>query len=113
MTDRPVPDPYNANCPSRYVIEVIASKWSLLLLPALMDGPKRNGQLMRQIQGISQKMLTQTLKALEEYNLVQRYDYQEVPPKVEYTLTEQGRSLVGIIADLDQWVIDHFYELKK
>ncbi|MES0884009.1 winged helix-turn-helix transcriptional regulator [Roseibium sp. SCP14] len=105
------PNPYGADCPSRKLLELIGDKWSLLILPALVDGPKRNSELMRHIEGISQKMLTQTLKSLEEARLVHRHDYGEVPPRVDYRLTEFGISLVKIVAQLDQWVIDHYEEI--
>lgn len=105
------PDPYAALCPSRQIIAVIGDKWSLLVIPLLFDGPKRNAELMRAIEGISQKMLTQTLKRLEEYNLVARHDYGEVPPRVDYRLTKLGRSLGRVIGELDQWVLSNFDEL--
>ncbi|MES0868398.1 winged helix-turn-helix transcriptional regulator [Pseudovibrio sp. SCP19] len=101
-------NPYGAECPSRQLLEIIGGKWSLLILPALLDGPKRNSELMRKIEGISQKMLSQTLRSLEDAKLVHRHDYGEVPPRVDYRLTEHGKSLVGIVAQLDQWVIDHY-----
>lgn len=105
-------NPYDSRCASRQVIELIGDKWSLLIIPALIDGALRNSDLMRRIDGISQKMLTQTLKKLSEHNLIERHDFGEVPPRVAYSLTELGRSLVGIIAELDQWVIDNFYAMK-
>ncbi|WP_235962911.1 winged helix-turn-helix transcriptional regulator [Ruegeria haliotis] len=105
------PDPYVALCPSRKIIEVIGDKWSLLVIPLLIDGPKRNAELLRLIEGISQKMLTQTLKRLEEYNLVARRDYGEIPPRVDYRLTPLGQSLADVIGQLDNWVIKNFEEL--
>jgi len=102
------PNPYVAACPSRQIIAAVGDKWSLLIIPLLIDGPKRNVELMRAVDGISQKMLTQTLKGLEEYNLISRHDYGEVPPRVDYRLTDLGRSLADVIATLDSWVIDNF-----
>ncbi|WP_050773112.1 winged helix-turn-helix transcriptional regulator [Roseobacter sp. SK209-2-6] len=102
------PDPYIALCPSRQIIAVIGDKWSLLVIPLLLEGPMRNAELMRAIEGISQKMLTQTLKRLEEYNLVIRQDYGEVPPRVDYRLSPLGLSLAQVIGTLDNWVIENF-----
>ncbi|WP_170419567.1 winged helix-turn-helix transcriptional regulator [Ruegeria atlantica] len=105
------PDPYVAMCPSREIIAVIGDKWSLLVVPLLLKGPQRNTELMRQIEGISQKMLTQTLKRLERYNLVDRHDYGEVPPRVDYRLSPLGHSLATVISTLDNWVIDNYEKL--
>src|SRR5579871_6854529 len=81
----PAPDViYEAACPTRNLLELIADKWALLALHALHDGPARNGQLLRRLDGISQKMLTQTLRNLERNGLVERIDFKEVPPRVEY-----------------------------
>ena len=107
--NRPTPDPYLAECPSRKLIDVIGNKWVLLVFPLLYKGPKRSSELLREIEGISQKMLTQTLRLLEENGLVERRDYHEVPPKVDYRLTELGKSLGVLIAEVDDWVVDNFY----
>jgi len=101
-------DPWSANCPSRAIIDILASKWVLLLLPILRDGPKRNGDLMRAMEGVSQKMLTQTLRDLEHYGIVTRHNYAEVPPRVEYSLTRIGASLAKAVESLDHWVIKHY-----
>lgn len=95
---------YAEACPSRAILELIADKWTLLILPALRRGRLRNGELMRAIGGVSQKMLTQTLRELERNGLVRRIDHQEVPPRVEYELTELGRSLSDLMRKLDGWV---------
>jgi DNA-binding HxlR family transcriptional regulator len=95
---------YAEACPSRAVLELIADKWTLLILPALRKGPMRNGDLMRLIGGVSQKMLTQTLRELERNGLVLRIDHLEVPPRVEYDLTVLGRSLADAVRKLDSWV---------
>jgi len=87
------PNPWNRKCPSRGVVDLLASKWVLLLIPLLEKGPLRNAELLRLVDGISQKMLTETLRELEAYGLVGRHDYQTVPPKVDYRLTELGKSL--------------------
>lgn len=101
-------DPYVAACPSRELIAAIGDKWSLLIIPLLMKRRMRNSELLQAIEGISQKMLTQTLKQLEFYQLVKRTDYGEVPPRVDYQLTKLGKSLAKILSPVDQWVIDNF-----
>ena len=111
MPDDIKADPYAALCPSRQIIAVIGDKWSLLVIPLLARGAMRNAELMRAIEGISQKMLTQTLKRLEEYNLVLRNDYGEVPPRVDYRLSALGKSLADVICTLDDWVVENFAEL--
>lgn len=104
----PTPDPWDAACPSRELLALIGDKWVLLLLPKLAHGPKRNGDLLRALGGVSQKMLTQTLKAMERDGLVARHDFGVVPPRVEYTLTALGQSLAKPVAALDLWVVEHF-----
>lgn len=104
-------DVYVAACPSRIALELIASKWTLLIMPALSTGRMRNNELLRRIGGVSQKMLTQTLRNLERAGLVQRFDYQTVPPQVEYGLTPLGRSLSKTLTTLDRWVEKHQAEL--
>jgi DNA-binding HxlR family transcriptional regulator len=110
--DRCVPaDVFKAGCPSRAVLEMLAEKWSVLLVHMLARGPARTSELRRQIGGISEKMLIQTLRRLERNGLVQRRAYPEVPPRVEYSLTPLGASLSGPITVLDQWVERHLPEL--
>ena len=113
MAKPPIADPYSEDCPSRRIFNLIGNKWTLLLLPVLAEGPKRNGELMRRIEGISQKMLTQTLKGLEEHGLVVRRDYQEVPPRVDYRLTPLGRSLSDLADQVDGWVVDNYRKVEK
>jgi DNA-binding HxlR family transcriptional regulator len=104
---------YAEACPSRAILELIADKWTLLIVPALRRGRLRNGDLMRLIGGVSQKMLTQTLRELEHNGLVNRIDHQEVPPRVEYELTELGRSLSSLMRGLDSWAEQNFTEVLK
>ena len=106
-------DVYSATCPSRRVLELVSNKWALLLIPALRDGALRNSELLRRIGGISQKMLTQTLRELEDNALVQRVDHGTVPPHVEYSLTELGRSLSRTLRAVDSWVEAHHHELRR
>lgn len=91
-------------CPSRKILDILANKWSLLVIHALEEGNVRNGQLMRKVEGISQKMLTQTLRELEDLNLVQRKEFEIVPPHVEYRLTKLGKGLLEHVIDLGNWI---------
>ncbi len=111
VTDRKAPNPWDSSCPSRSVVDLLANKWVLLLFPLLDRGPQRNAELLRLVDGVSQKMLTETLRELEAHGLVARHDYQTVPPKVDYQLTELGKSLARTISVLDQWVVEHYYEV--
>jgi len=105
-------DVFSATCPSRAALELVSSKWALLIVPALAEGPVRNNELMRRIGGVSQKMLTQTLKDLEYNGLVIRTDHQTVPPHVEYRLSPLGRSLSQTLIALDRWAEKHHGDLE-
>jgi DNA-binding HxlR family transcriptional regulator len=96
-------DVYNEHCPTRIVLNRIADKWTVLIVGALADRTKRFGDLRREIGGVSQKMLTQTLRGLERDGVVSRTVYASVPPKVEYSLTEFGRTLVSILEAIREW----------
>jgi DNA-binding HxlR family transcriptional regulator len=85
------------------VLDCIADKWSVLVLGCLLERGRRSGELRREIEGISQKMLTQTLRALERDGLVHRQVFPSVPPRVEYSLTPLGSSLGQIVDQLRQW----------
>lgn len=107
------PNVFNAKCPARYLLGSVTGKWSLLVVDALSERRWRNGELLRKIDGISQKMLTQTLRALEEINLVNRIDMGTIPPHVEYELTLIGEELREKICSFDRWVEDNMLELIK
>jgi DNA-binding HxlR family transcriptional regulator len=96
-------DVYSAGCPSRVALELIGSKWALLIVPLLDAGPVRNGEFMRKIDGISQKMLTQTLRILQRDGLVARTVHPTVPPAVSYRLTAMGESLLDPFGALVAW----------
>lgn len=101
----------NERCPIRNVVAQIGDKWSILILFALVDGPERFNALKSRIQGISQRMLTQTLRDMERDGYVKRTVYAEVPVKVEYELTELGRGLAKSAWQLVSWADDHFDEI--
>ncbi len=96
-------DVYNEHCPTRIVLDRIADKWTVLVVGALEHRTKRFGQLRREIGGVSQKMLTQTLRGLERDGIVSRKVYASVPPKVEYSLTDLGHTLVHILEAIRAW----------
>jgi DNA-binding HxlR family transcriptional regulator len=100
---------FSGQCPSRQILGLIADKWTLLIVHLLAGGPRRNSELLRAIDGISQKMLTQTLRDLERNGLVTRTDYGEIPPRVDYSLTALGRSLGEPVQALDRWAEQHFH----
>jgi DNA-binding HxlR family transcriptional regulator len=104
-------NPFNPACPSRRILELIGSKWSMLVLCTLRDGAVRTGALRREVGGISQKMLTQTLRDLERHGLIERISYDEIPPRVEYRLTRLGRSLSDLIIEIERWVSTHYPRL--
>jgi DNA-binding HxlR family transcriptional regulator len=102
------PSVFDPSCSARHALELIASKWAMLILPALAHRPMRNGALLRRVGGVSQKMLTQTLKDLERNGLVVRKDMRTIPPHVEYRLSPLGRSLSKALITLDRWAEQHF-----
>ena len=99
--------PYRADCPTRQILDRIGDRWTVLIVGALWDGNVRFSELRRRVEGISQKMLTQTLRGLERDGLVRRTVYPEVPVRVEYTLTEAGRTLREPLRALEEWSIAH------
>lgn len=105
---------YSGACPTRAALDRIANKWTTLVIGLLEDDdklPKRFSELRRGIGGISQKMLTQTLRNLERDGLVNRTVYPEVPPRVDYELTALGRTLIEPIAALRDWAVEHINEV--
>lgn len=107
------PSVFDADCSARHALELIASKWSVLILSALAEQPMRNGALLKRIDGISQKMLTQTLRELERNGLVVRQDMKTVPPHVTYHLSAVGASLSTALIALDRWAEQNFPELDR
>ena len=107
------PNPLSAQCPTRQALDLIADKWTTLLIYLLARGKQRYGDLNRQIGGISQKMLTQTLRKLERDGLVKRHVYPEVPPRTEYELTPLGHTLIEPLGALCEWAGAHLPELEQ
>ena len=106
------PSVLNPECDSRKVLDRIADKWTALIIHVLSTGTKRHGELRRQISEVSQKMLTQTLRSLEDDGLVNRKVYPVVPPMVEYSLTPLGRSLIEPLEAICRWAEEHLPELE-
>ena len=102
-----------STCTTREVLKLIGDQWTALVIYALESGTKRFGQLCSQIDGISKKMLTQTLRDLEYNGLVERVVYPVVPPHVEYSLTPLGRTLIEPIGALRQWAQEHLNEVEQ
>lgn len=96
-------DAYDPDCPTRLMLDRIGDKWAILILLSLTDGPVRFNALRRRIGGISQKMLSQTLKSLERDGLITRTAIATVPVTVEYAMTPLAASLIAIIDDLAKW----------
>jgi DNA-binding HxlR family transcriptional regulator len=107
------PDVFNANCDSRQVLELIADRWSMLVIYALSNQVRRHSELKRRIGGISQKMLTQTLRSLERDGLVSRSVYDVVPPRVEYALTPLGQTLLEPLRAICRWAEKYLPQVKS
>ncbi|MGA5298980.1 winged helix-turn-helix transcriptional regulator [Nucisporomicrobium flavum] len=103
-----IPDVLEASCATRQALERLASKWRVLLIYALLAGPQRHAELRRRVAGISQKVLTETLRDMERDGLVQRRVLKETPPQhVEYALTALGRTLQEPLAAICAWAAQH------
>lgn len=99
--------PFSATCPTRALLDQLADKWSVLILLAVKDGPVRFNALQRTVEGITQKMLGQTLRRLERNGLVTRRVLSAKPIAVEYGISSVGQSLAPIVEELRQWSITH------
>lgn len=111
VTTQPEPawggSPYRADCPTRPLLDRIGDRWTVLVVGILGQGDARFSELLRRVEGVSQKMLTQTVRALERDGLVLRTVYPEVPVRVVYALTDAGRTLLEPLRALQDWSIAH------
>lgn len=107
-----ITDVYAKNCPSRQVLDRIGDTWSVLIVVLLGHGPLRYSELAQRIEGISPKMLTQTLRALERDGLLTRTVFPVVPPRVDYALTDLGRSLLVLVEALGEWAEGHIDDVQ-
>jgi len=106
------PNVFNPNCDSRQVLALLADRWSVLIIYALSLGVRRHGELKRMVGGISQKMLTQTLRSLERDGIVRRRVHAVVPPRVEYRLTPLGRTLLVPLRSICRWAEGHLPQVR-
>ncbi|MFD8726150.1 winged helix-turn-helix transcriptional regulator [Streptomyces sp. NPDC059629] len=101
-----------ATCPSRTVLHRIGARWTVFIVNALDDGPRRFTELKGHIQGITPKVLTETLRSLEADGLISRHTYEENPPRVEYALTPLGRSLLVPLRAVRLWAEEHVPDIE-
>ncbi len=100
-------DVFEPRCPSRRILKHVTSTWGTLTLIALMPGTLRFSEVRRKVSGVSERMLSQTLKQLENDGLIDRQSFPVVPPRVDYTLTEKGRQVALLVQSLADWVEDN------
>lgn len=100
-----------ANCPSRTVLDHVTSKWGVLVIIALSEQTLRWGELRRVVEGVSEKMLAQTLRTLEADGFVHRDAQPTIPPRVDYSLTERGHALAARLLPLMDWIADNADEI--
>lgn len=101
------PGSFSHACPTRTVLDHVMSRWGVLILSALSNGTRRWGELRREVDGISEKMLASTLRTLVADGLVERESFPTVPPHVEYRLTDRGRGLMERMLPLLEWIADN------
>lgn len=104
-------DAFDPECPTRVILDRVGDKWAVLIIEILDDSPKRFGEIRRAIGGITPKVLTSTLRSLVADGLVTRQSFGEVPPRVEYSLTDLGRSLQAPVTALRRWAERNVAEL--
>jgi DNA-binding HxlR family transcriptional regulator len=105
-------DVYLRSCPCREVLDLVANKWTALMLGALAERTHRFGELRRAVDGISQKMLTQNLRNLERDGLVTRTVYPTTPPTVEYALTDMGGEIAAYLTAISKWTETNFDRIR-
>ena len=101
------------SCPARQALNLVASKWNVLIIYALADGPSRFNQLQRTIGGITQKMLTQSLRQLEQDGILSRTVFSTLPVQVEYELTSLGKTLIDPLNVLCNWAETYYAEIER
>ncbi|MEB3214127.1 MAG: helix-turn-helix domain-containing protein [Leptolyngbyaceae bacterium] len=109
----PEPDLFTLNCPTQQVLDVVGDKWSAIVMYCLAYRPRRYNEIQRRIEGISQKVLTQSLRKLERHGLVQREVLSEMPPSVEYSLTPLGETLIEPLMAIANWSREYFPQVVK
>ena len=106
-------DRFSRSCLSRDLFDTIGDKWAMLILLSIEDGPLRNGEIKDRVQGISPKMLNQRLGVLVEDGLVTRTSHHQMPPRVDYELTELGESVIGPVKGVYEWTINHMNQVME
>lgn len=101
------------NCTLDYVMDFIKGKWKAAIICHLNDRPQRFCELQRKMGNVSQKVFTESLREMEQDGLIKRIVYPEIPPKVEYTLTESGKKLMSALKLLQEWAVDYIRDSKK
>ncbi|YAF96472.1 MAG: winged helix-turn-helix transcriptional regulator [Nodularia sp. CChRGM 3473] len=107
----PEPELFTLNCPTQQILDVITDKWSVIVLYCLAYRSRRYNDIQRRIEGISQKVLTQTLRKLERHGLVERQVLSQMPLSVEYSLTPLGKTLIEPLLAIANWSREHFSEV--
>ncbi|MBW4556894.1 MAG: helix-turn-helix transcriptional regulator [Trichormus sp. ATA11-4-KO1] len=108
VQDFPEPELFTLNCPTQQILDVITDKWSVIVLYCLAYRSRRYNDIQRRIEGISQKVLTQTLRKLERHGLVERQVLSQMPLSVEYSLTPLGETLIEPLLAIANWSREHF-----
>ncbi len=103
----------NLTCPVNRAVAALADKWKILIILTLQERTARYGELLKALDGIAPKVLARQLRSLEHNGLVHRTAYAQVPPRVDYSLTQAGRTLLPILNDLQQWVVDNAAQLSS
>jgi DNA-binding HxlR family transcriptional regulator len=111
LDDFPEPELFTLNCPTQQILDVIADKWSVIVLYCLAYRSRRYNEIQRRIEGISQKVLTQTLRKLERHGLIKRKVLSEMPLSIEYSLTSLGETLIDPLLAIASWSRKHFSEV--
>jgi len=106
MADK-IYDVFSENCPSRKVLEIISNKWTILIIQKIAIKTYRFGELTREIGGVSKKVLSETLRSLECNGFIIRKEYDVLPLKVEYSITELGKNLNIILTQISDWAIEN------
>ncbi len=99
-------------CPVEVTLSLIGEKWKILIIRELLNGTKRFGELKKDVSGISQKVLTTNLRSMEDDGLIVRKVYAQIPPRVEYTLSDVGYSLAPVLNAMASWGTDYQYFMK-
>ncbi len=101
----------NVSCPVELTLSVIAGRWKVMIIHQLLEGTKRFNQLQRELSGITHRTLAKQLREMEETGLVQRHDYKEIPPRVDYRLTPLGMSLKDVLFAMHDWAEKHGHKI--